>query len=57
MRGLSAHELDKMAQVTRGYTSRLESGDRQSPEFAPIVKIARALGVSLDFLAHGKAGR
>lgn len=47
--------LDKRAGLSAGYTWLLESGRRPRPELDTIGKLARALGVSIDWLANGKA--
>ena len=50
--GLSARELDRLAGIAEGHTSLLESivGDVKATTLA---KIARVLGVSIDWFVNG----
>ena len=52
--GLSAHELDVKAGVGRNTTARVEAG-ASVPRADTLVRLARALGVELGWLADGKA--
>lgn len=46
--------LDDAAQLGRGTVNRFEMGLRPEISFATVARIARVLGVSLDWLAWGK---
>jgi ribosome-binding protein aMBF1 (putative translation factor) len=50
-RGWSQMELAKRAEIDPGWISRLESGERQNISLVAARRIARALQVSLDYLA------
>lgn len=50
--GLSTHALDRASGCVRGHTAQIESGKR-SPTAHTASKIARALGVTLDWLVNG----
>lgn len=50
---LSARDLDKLANLTPGHTTAIEVGRRASPSAETARAIARALGVSLDWLVDG----
>jgi DNA-binding XRE family transcriptional regulator len=49
-RGLTARDLAARAEISGGYLSQIESGDRDG-SFDTIKKIAAALGISVDDLA------
>jgi DNA-binding XRE family transcriptional regulator len=49
-RGLTARDLAAKAEISGGYLSQIESGDRDG-SFDTIKKIAAALGISVDDLA------
>ena len=51
-RGLSQEQLALQADIDRSYISQLERGTR-NVAFENILKIARALGVSLSHLVEG----
>ena len=51
-RGLSQEQLALQADIDRSYISQLER-DTRNVAFENILKIARALGVSLSHLAEG----
>ncbi len=51
--GLSARDLDKLAKITPGHTASVEIGRRKSPSAETARALARALGVSLDWLVDG----
>lgn len=44
-RGLTQEELASRARLSRIYIAKLEQGDRLSPSFPALERIARALGV------------
>ena len=44
-------QLAKLADLQPGQISLIEAGKRADPQFSTMVKIAKALGVSLDSLA------
>lgn len=52
--GLSARAVDGLADLTPGHTALIESGSRADPSAGTLTKIARALGVSLDWLSDGQ---
>lgn len=51
--GLSSRELDRLAGLTLGHAHLIESGRRPRVEVDTARGLARALGVSLDWLADG----
>lgn len=51
--GLSARDLDELANLTAGHTSSIEAGRRANPSAETGRALARALGVSLDWLVDG----
>jgi transcriptional regulator with XRE-family HTH domain len=50
-RGWSVRELARRAQVSPGAVSKLEGGVRVSPSLELGKRLAKALGVTLDYLA------
>jgi transcriptional regulator with XRE-family HTH domain len=46
-RGLTQEVLASRAKLSRIYIAKLEAGDRASPSFPALQRIARALGVKL----------
>jgi len=50
-RGWSVRELARRAQVPPGAVSKLEGGARVSPSLELGKRLAKALGVTLDYLA------
>jgi transcriptional regulator with XRE-family HTH domain len=50
-RGWSVRELARRAQVSPGAVSKLESGGRVAPSLELGKRLAKALGVTLDYLA------
>jgi transcriptional regulator with XRE-family HTH domain len=46
-RGLTQEALANRAKLSRIYIAKLEAGDRASPSFPALKRIARALGVKL----------
>lgn len=52
--GLSARELDRLAEITEGHTSLIESGVVQRVTADIASQLARPLGLSLDWLIEGK---
>ncbi len=52
--GLSARAIDSMAELTPGHTALIETGARSDPSAGTLTKLARALGVSLDWLSDGQ---
>jgi transcriptional regulator with XRE-family HTH domain len=52
--GISALELGALAGLSGGYVGHIESGRRKNPGSGPLDGIARALGVSLEWLIRGK---
>jgi transcriptional regulator with XRE-family HTH domain len=54
-RQLTSEALAKMAGTTRVTISKLEHGNKPHVSFDVIIRVADALGVSLDFLVGRKA--
>ena len=55
-RGLSRAALDEMADLSCGHSAKLERakpGIREQPSAATVSKLARALGVEMDWLLNG----
>jgi transcriptional regulator with XRE-family HTH domain len=46
-KGLSQRQLATRADVTNGYVSQLEAGDKKNPSLAVLQRLAKALGVSV----------
>jgi transcriptional regulator with XRE-family HTH domain len=46
-RGLTQDQLAAKAKLSRIYIAKLEGGDRMSPSFPALARIARALGAKL----------
>lgn len=53
-KGYGSAELDIMAEVGRGTTSRIEAGERPEVSAVVLSKLAATLGVHLDWLVHGR---
>ncbi len=51
--GWSQNELARRAQVARSWISQLEQGARFNISLEASLKIAKALGVTVDYLARG----
>lgn len=51
--GLTQEELGKRAGLSAAYVSQVESGRRVDPQFSSVVKLCRALGLSMDAVASG----
>ena len=49
-KGLSLRQLSALASVERGLLSRIERGQRPQVSVPVAMRLARALGVSLDYL-------
>lgn len=52
--GLSASGLDTKAGLTRGHTWQIETGRKPKIEVETAIKLADALGVSLEWLVRGE---
>jgi transcriptional regulator with XRE-family HTH domain len=52
--GMSARAVDALAHLTPGHTALIEGGHRSDPSSGTLTKLARALGVSLDWLSDGQ---
>jgi len=50
-KGLSLRQLSELSGVERGLLSRIEHGQRPQVSVQVAMRIARALGVTLDYLA------
>lgn len=55
--GVSAYKLDQLSELTPGHTAAIERGKRPNLEVRTAQRIARALGVSLDWLVSGLGER
>jgi transcriptional regulator with XRE-family HTH domain len=51
---LKARELDRLADISEGHTSLIESGARPHPESKTAMALAKTLGVSLDWFLLGE---
>jgi transcriptional regulator with XRE-family HTH domain len=51
-RGLSVRELAELAGIDDGYLSRIETGDRNNPSEAIILRIAEALRVDVGAITN-----
>lgn len=51
---MSARAIDALADLTPGHTALIEGGHREDPSTSTLTKLARALGVSLDWLSDGQ---
>lgn len=51
--GMSARALDKLAHLHGGHTTLIETRRRKRPDSETVRALARALGVSLDWLIDG----
>jgi transcriptional regulator with XRE-family HTH domain len=51
---ISQDKLSKLSDVTYNTIIKIESGKNMNPTIKTLMKIANALGVSLDELAKGK---
>lgn len=51
--GLSARGLDRKAGLHGGHTQLIESGRRVDPSSETVKRLARALGISIDWLIDG----
>ena len=49
---VSLVSVARRAEISDAMLSRIERGERMSPHFTTVAKIALALGVSLDEVAH-----
>ncbi len=53
-RGIGPNELERQAELSKGYASRLQSGRAVMPTVPTLRRIATALQASFDFLVDGK---
>jgi transcriptional regulator with XRE-family HTH domain len=51
-KGLSQEKLARLTDISLNTLTKIESGFTKSPSFQTVMKIANALGVSLDELAR-----
>ena len=49
-KGLSRRQLENQAEIPHGIISRLESGEQAYPSVPVAMRLARVLGVSVDYL-------
>lgn len=49
-KGLSRRQLENEAKIPHGIISRLESGEQAYPSVPVAMRLARVLGVSVDYL-------
>jgi transcriptional regulator with XRE-family HTH domain len=54
LRGLTQQELEKASGVPQSAISEVETGESKSPSGTNLVSLAQSLGVSPQWLAHGK---
>lgn len=54
-RGLTQEKLGALADVTGGYISQIERGEKVNPGIKTLEKLAKALGVSIHDLLNGEA--
>jgi transcriptional regulator with XRE-family HTH domain len=52
-KGWTQVELAKKARVTQALVSQLEAGKKNSPSVVPLLRIAKALGVTVEQLLRG----
>lgn len=55
--GISARELDRLAGLAEGHSALLEAGKKKGLEMRTAAGLARALGLSLDWLVLGEGGQ
>ena len=55
MRGLGLNELARAARISPGYLSQLESGQRANPSIEVLQRLARALDVTVQYLAEPRS--
>ena len=55
--GWTQAQLAAFAGVTRGWLSLVEAGDRKNPQGDLLAKVARCLGVSVEYLITGSEPR
>lgn len=53
MAGLTGSELGKLAGLSGGVVSMIESGNRKDPSGSTVAALARVLGVTADWLLTG----
>lgn len=53
-KGLSLRQLEKVTGISNGLLSQIETGHVQEPSFRNVVKISKALGLSLKRLAESE---
>lgn len=53
-KGLSIRELQRMSGVSHTIIMNIESGKSKNPTIIPIMKLSRALDVTIDELVYGK---
>lgn len=51
--GISARDLDRLAELVQGHTSAIEAGGRDGIAAQTVSKIARVFGASMDWLFAG----
>ncbi len=49
-KGMTQVQLAKRAKVTQSYVAQLEAGVKKNPSLATLMRIAKALGVSIEQL-------
>lgn len=55
--GLSARDVERLINMPTGVLSQIENGVRKDPGFSTVLKLARALGASMEDIARGVEGR
>jgi XRE family transcriptional regulator of biofilm formation len=56
-RGLTREQLAEATGLSAVYLKKLEAGERSSPSFPVLERIARALGCTLNVSLRSKGGR
>ena len=54
--GLSLRDLSRLSGMSSGYLSQIETGARKDPGFKTVLRLAKAVGASMDDLARGLEG-
>jgi len=53
-RGYGCNDLDKLARLSSGYTSKIETGRRKDVEAVYVLRLAQALKISIAWLITGE---
>lgn len=55
--GLSTRDLERITGMATAAISQVENGLRRDPGFSTVLRLARAIGISLDEIVLGMEGR